>query len=220
MFIDDFIASGGQATDILAAGFGIEALRKRLGEQRELFGDDVREHLLRCEVAFVFTAGWDDGIEAVRKIANDLSLNSVVFRHLDDDALPFAFETVLTGSSSAAIASFKQRCEEIGLALLSNSDDTSADDAAKVAQRTLGYGIRAMLLASPFNVPAQTLTALWATGLVDGVDWLPLMARRKKVRSSHCCRVASVKRPGDRASSPSLNVLSYTTGAPSHEATK
>ncbi|WP_443627165.1 phosphoribosyltransferase-like protein [Bradyrhizobium ivorense] len=50
-----------------------------------------------------------------------------------------------------------------------------------MAQRALGYGNRAMLLASPFNVPAQSLTLIWARGHVDGAEWTPLMLRRKKV---------------------------------------
>jgi HD superfamily phosphohydrolase len=181
IFVDDFIASGGQATDILAAGFGVEALRKALGEQRDMFGDDVREHLLRCEVGFVFTAGWDDGVEAVRQIANELKLNAVVFRHLDEKSLPFAFDTSFETQAPEVIASFRDRCREIGRQLIKGleQDDQKLDDQ-KIDQRALGYGNRAMLLASPFNVPAQTLTAIWAAGRVDDADWKPLIPRRKK----------------------------------------
>jgi len=182
IFVDDFIASGGQAADILAAGFGIDALRRPLGEQREMFGDDVKEHLAGCEVAFVFTAGWNDGIEVVKQLARELKLNAVVYRHLDEAALPFAFETVLSEVDPQIVESFRNRCKEIGAELIKSGDqmDGKAEDQNKADQRALGYGNRAMLLASPFNVPAQTLTAIWSRGKVKGVDWQPLMLRRKK----------------------------------------
>jgi len=182
IFVDDFIASGGQASDILAAGFGIDALRRSLGEQREMFGDDVIEHLASCEVAFVFTAGWSDGVEVVKQLARDLKLNAVVYRHLDESALPFAFEGVLSDVDHQIVESFRNRCREIGAELIKSDGeaDGKAEDQDKMDQRALGYGNRAMLLASPFNVPAQTLTAIWLRGRVKGVDWQPLMLRRKK----------------------------------------
>jgi hypothetical protein len=176
VFIDVFVASGGQATDIIAAGFGIEALRKPLGEQRELFGDDVREHLRRCQVAFLFTAAWDDGLAAVRKIAEDADLDAVVYRHLDETQIPFAFRDALGGLDEDIVNAFRERCREIGLSLLQEE----GGGASKAQERALGYGNRAMLLATPFNVPTQTLTAIWKTGRVDSVDWHALMSRRKK----------------------------------------
>jgi HD superfamily phosphohydrolase len=183
IFVDDFVASGGQAADILAAGFGIEALRKPLGEQREMFGDDVREHLLSCEVAFVFTAGWVDGIDVVKQLAKDLKLNAIVYRHLDEAVIPFAFDGGLSELDPQIVAGFKSRCSEIGAALIESAElsEGRTEDPDRIAQRALGYGNRAMLLASPFNVPAQSLTLIWAPGLVNGVEWMPLMLRRKKV---------------------------------------
>jgi hypothetical protein len=32
----------------------------------------------------------------------------------------------------------------------------------------------------PYNVPTATLTLLWSEGKVDGIDWMPLLPRRKK----------------------------------------
>jgi hypothetical protein len=37
-----------------------------------------------------------------------------------------------------------------------------------------------MLLASPVNVPAKSLAAIWAKGKLDGVEWQPLLPQRKK----------------------------------------
>jgi hypothetical protein len=182
IFLDDFVASGGQAADILAAGFGIDALRKPLGEQREMFGDDIREHLVGCEVAFVFTAGWSDGTDVVRQLAKELKLRAVVYRHLDENVLPFAFDGVLADLDPQVVDGFKKRCREIGASLMASAELAEGRfEDGKADQRALGYGNRGMLLASPFNVPAQTLTAIWGKGDVAGVDWQPLMMRRKKV---------------------------------------
>jgi hypothetical protein len=35
-------------------------------------------------------------------------------------------------------------------------------------------------LASPVNMPAKSLAAIWAKDKVDGVEWQPLLPQRKK----------------------------------------
>ncbi|MEJ8835589.1 phosphoribosyltransferase-like protein [Ramlibacter sp. AN1133] len=186
IFIDDFVGSGGQASDILGAGFGQVGLRvDSLNEQRTIFEDDVQAYLRRAKIGFVFTAAWDSGIAAVENAACDLKLDSRVYRHIGEDAIPFA-EDALEGVEPQIVEAFMNRCQEIGESLLISQleqDGRSHDSTAlkRVGQRALGYGNRAMLLASPFNVPTQTLTAIWARGRVGGVDWIPLFARRKKL---------------------------------------
>lgn len=180
IFIDDFVGSGAQGMDILAAGFGLEKLRKNLGEQREFFGEAETELLRRVKVGFVFTAAWDEGVREVEKAATTAKIQATVFRLFDENSIPFAFDGDFDGMDPEIIASFKSRCEKIGIDLMSKQEDGAKQTEEKINQRKLGYGNRAMLLASPFNVPSQTLTAIWATGTVDGVPWTPLMARRKK----------------------------------------
>jgi hypothetical protein len=115
-------------------------------------------------------------------LAKELKPNAVVYRHLEETALPFAFDGVLSEVEPQVVQAFKNRCREIGSALIASAELAEGrSEDGKAEQRALGYGNRGMLLASPFNVPAQTLTAFWAKGLVDGVDWHPLMLRRKKI---------------------------------------
>ncbi|EWY41519.1 hypothetical protein N825_28105 [Skermanella stibiiresistens SB22] len=182
--VDDFVASGGQGQDILAAGFGLTEWRKSLGEQRELFDDEVQAHLRKIKIGFVFTAAWDEGIETIERMAREAGMDAIVHRHIDESGIPFAFDG-RDDPDPAAWSSFKARCEEIGGSLLGGGHNgvdahKAAEMADRVAKRRLGYGNRAMLLGSPFNIPAQTLTLFWEAGKVDGVDWTPLMARRKK----------------------------------------
>lgn len=185
IIIDDFVASGGQGQDILAAGFDEPALRVDLGEARQLFEDRTKEYLRSVKIGFVFTAAWGDGLKRLKQVTSDLKLDAIFSAYLGEENLPFTFEIDL-GVSSEIQESFKERCNEIGIALLRSMKEAetgkppSADDMRKIAKRGLGHGNRAMLLASPFNVPSQSLTAIWGEGTVDGVDWLPLLPRRKK----------------------------------------
>jgi hypothetical protein len=133
-------------------------------------------------LAFFFTAGWQDGAEELQRTCAAIGLNASVFVHLTESAIPFA-ETVLRDSrrhDERAITSFLQRCREIGEQLIrSETREVPLTDEV-VAERSLGYGGRAMLLSSSVNVPTQTLTAVWQSGAVDGATWRPLLPRRKK----------------------------------------
>jgi HD superfamily phosphohydrolase len=42
----------------------------------------------------------------------------------------------------------------------------------------LGYDGKKCAFATPFNVPAGSITALWCPGLVDSIPWVPLFVRR------------------------------------------
>jgi HD superfamily phosphohydrolase len=178
IIVDDFVASGGQGKDILAAGFGLNSLRPQLGETRDLFDGDIQSFLRKAKISFVFTAAWDSGVSTIESMAHEVGLDATVYRHIGEAEIPFAFENCLQDVEPSIIASFKQACQEIGTSLIQSSQPVP--DAAKAATRSLGYGNRAMLLASAFNVPTQTLTCFWADGNRDGVPWSPLLPRRKK----------------------------------------
>jgi hypothetical protein len=59
-------------------------------------------------------------------------------------------------------------------------DEEAGHDHEWCSERALGYGNQAFLVLFPYNAPSQSLTALWATGDVDGAPWSPLFPRRKK----------------------------------------
>lgn len=184
IFLDDFVGSGGQSKDVLAAGFGRDDLRSGLGEARDLFSADIQGFLGSAQLAFVFTAAWDSGISEVQTTANRLGLNAVVYHHIGEDKLPF-LDKALEGISSDEVRGFIERSKAISIELLrSQTKPKSGEDTAayerRLASRALGYGNRGMLLASPFNVPTQTFTPIWARGSVAGQEWCPLLPRRKK----------------------------------------
>ncbi|KQT42063.1 hypothetical protein ASG43_17460 [Aureimonas sp. Leaf454] len=184
LFVDDFMGSGGQGRDMLAAGFGRKDLRVDLNEERDLFSHDIQNFLRRSSVGFVFTAAWDAGMEQFQQTATDIGLDAKVFRHIDESGIPFLAD-VLSDLPEAQVSGFIERSHRIGVALLDGSNrqrsgESQQDRHARLSERALGYGNRGMLLASPFNVPTQTFTPVWAEGKVNGAAWVPLMPRRKK----------------------------------------
>lgn len=181
IFIDDFVASGGQTRDILGAWFDNQDLRMPLNEDRSMFDNGLQTFLREVKVAFVIVAAWDDGIGVLKEALSKVKLDATVYRHLTEKDLPFV-DSALADLERPIVESFLARCSEIGRSVLTSaaSSEGKIPDAAKLEQRLLGYGNRGMLLASPFNVPSQTLTAIWARGTVNGVDWQPLLNRRKK----------------------------------------
>ncbi len=179
IFIDDFVGSGGQACDILAAWFGREDLRRPgLNEQRVSLSPAVADKLKGTSIAFLFVAAWDDGLKEIAGITAELNLQAVAFAHLrEKQEVPF-LESHLRSMrfSPEDIQSFSDRCKEIAADLL-RSGGTSE---SKIPDRLLGYGNKGMLLSTLVNVPTQTLTAIWKSGTVDGVAWKALLPRKPK----------------------------------------
>lgn len=184
LIVDDFVGSGGQSKDILAAGFGRDDLRSDLREERTLFSSNVQSFLRDTRIGFVFTAAWDDGIELIKSTANELELTATVDRYITEAEIPTVAKA-LAGMPSYQLDAFVERAKGIGASVLESvivrrcsEDETVWKN--KLRDRALGYGNRGMLLASPFNVPTQTFTPLWAQGKVNNATWTPLLPRRKK----------------------------------------
>lgn len=172
IFVDDFIGSGQQAISILEAWLG-EDPTTNLGEKRgQPLSDRFRQALRDRPLGFVFSAGTDAGKANLEERAAGLGLNAATFIGIRDSHLPKAFGSGLFRSENQE-RTFKARCNEVGLALLS-----SAGRHAK--ERALGYGNDAYLIVFPYNTPSQTLTCLWASGSVGGSAWTPVFPRRKK----------------------------------------
>jgi len=182
IFVDDIVGSGGQACDMLARWLGRDDLGRDLGEEREPLPEEQAVALRAARVGFLFVAGWNVGLQAIRDICPQLGLNATVSASLTDGQLPFALDVLSQAGriTTVAITAFVARCEDIGRQLVMSQPRGGALPAEKVEQRKLGYGNRGMLLVTPFNTPTQTLTALWMDGEVDGQPWKSLFPRRKK----------------------------------------
>ncbi len=179
IFVDDFIASGGQSRTILEGWLdGLGAVTTTLGENRlKKLDNDQKEKFCCKKLGFVFLAGWEDGIKELKHAAKELQLNVTTYVGLVDSDLPSIYSSQMNIEKERELPIIK-RFNEIGTQLIKEySPDRGSEERA---ERYLGYGNRGMLIVFPYNTPAQTLTCLWCNGTVDGLRWEALFPRRKK----------------------------------------
>ena len=174
LFVKGFVV---QAQNMLGHWFDIEGYKNaNLGEQRNLFGEVERSFLRERKIGFVFFAGWNEGIKTLADCCTKIGLKASIYAHVKEEEIPFAFDQPLQGMGADATQAFRAKCLDVGKKILISQGVT--DDLA--SERALGYGNRAMLMVSSYNVPTQVLTCLWQEGTYDGVYWQPLLRRRKK----------------------------------------
>ena len=168
LFAEDFVGTGNQTISLLENLLDVEPTTDLHEAREEPLPPDVRDLLRSKRLAVVFTCGRPDGADQVEAAAERLDLNLDVYLH--EESSP----TALTAS-----AALLEHCRDIGRQLLLD-DDEPRHDADWVEKRILGYGNQAFLVAFPYNTPTQALTCLWKNGIVDGVEWVPLLPRRPK----------------------------------------
>lgn len=172
VFVDDFIGRGSSTISILEDMLGAVATQELHEERPGDVPEALKDHLLNRPVAFVYSAGLDAGIDALRTRLSELGFQDVQEIHVGirQTDLP-----TVESALGAAAPEFLERARVVGEQLLAST----ADD--KRSERTLGYGNHALLIAFPYNTPTATLTAIWERGDVDGWTWFPLLPRRKKL---------------------------------------
>lgn len=168
VFAEDFVGSGAQTTSLFENLLGAEPTTSLNEEREDALPPELQALLRSTKLAIVFAAGTRAGADAVDHAAKRLELNLEVHLHLE-----LAPTAEFTDGSR-----FQERCREIGTQLL--SDGHPAHDEAWISERALGYGGRGFLVVFPYNTPTQTLTCLWKDGIVDGIEWVPLVPRRPK----------------------------------------
>jgi deoxynucleoside triphosphate triphosphohydrolase SAMHD1 len=168
LFAEDFVGSGAQTISLFESLLDAPPSTALNEEREEALPEDLRELFVRRKLAIVYAAGSRAGVEAVEGAAARLQLDLDVYLH--SELAPTA--NLVTGSE------FEARCRNIGEQLL--ADDDPAHDATWISDRALGYGNQGFLIVFPYNTPTQTLTCLWKEGIVDGVEWVPLVPRRPK----------------------------------------
>ncbi|WP_435769661.1 phosphoribosyltransferase-like protein [Nocardioides sp. SYSU DS0651] len=170
LFVDDFIGTGRQATDIVQAWMGAERT-EGLDEEREELSDLLKEQLRNRPLAFVFAAGTRDGAQKLEQAAKAIGLDVKVRVGINEDDIP-TLETVLEPGEREHFEEFvRQHATE---ALRHHNGKERDDDW--IDQRVFGFGNKGLLLTGPFNTPTASLTVLWAAG----PQWRPLLQRRTK----------------------------------------
>jgi HD superfamily phosphohydrolase len=175
VFIDDFVGSGQQAVSILEAWFGAEPTTELNEERGDPLSGDMQGALRNRPLGFVFASGRADGIKLLEDAFERLELKDAVAYLIDDPVAPRAF----VGKKSEQRQKLEEYCQGVGLQLL--DDGKERHNLEWREQRALGYGNEAFLVTFPYNTPTHTLTCLWKSGKVDGIDWTALLPRRTKL---------------------------------------
>ncbi len=168
LFAEDFVGSGAQTVSLLESLLGVPPTTTLDEEREEPLPSDLRDLFIRRKLAIVYAAGSKAGVEAVELAASRLELNLEIYRH----------EEIAPTANFTSGSEFEKRCRVIGEQLLADNDP--AHDATWISERALGYGNDGFLVVFPYNTPTQTLTCLWKDGIVDGIEWVPLIPRRPK----------------------------------------
>ncbi|WP_431273195.1 phosphoribosyltransferase-like protein [Variovorax ureilyticus] len=177
IFVDDCCGSGSQVCDVLAAWLERADLREDLDEKRDPQPRAVQERLLKTKIAFLFITAWDAGVDKIREQLTKLNLDAIVFPYLPEADIPFVEKALKAENPRQLnVDAFVERCNNIGREIL----ESNKVAPEKVEKRKFGYGNKGMLLATLVNVPTQTTTLIWESGVVDGTRWEALLPRRKK----------------------------------------
>lgn len=174
VFADDLIGRGSSAISIFEAMLG-ETPTTSLNETRaEPLSADAVSRLRDRKIAVIFSTGFPEGKNALEARLEELGLTAVV--HVNDFNIP-TVEGVLSsgGFDKDKIQHFRTTSETIGRALLADGHSQEWAEG-----RAFGYGNTGSLVVTSYNAPTLTLTALWQSGIVDGVPWRALLPRRKK----------------------------------------
>jgi hypothetical protein len=177
LFVDDFLGTGRQSVSIVKHWLD-EPYGEQLDEEHgpKLTPKQAGE-LKNRQLGFAFVYGTEEGQGRLTRELGASSLRPSIHVHQNEAALPAAFSGGAVSYTSPDVGRrFQYRCRDIGRQLL-ESQQVSAD---KIDDRVLGYGNNAYLVVFPYNVPTATLTLLWSEGKFGGIDWIPLLPRRKK----------------------------------------
>lgn len=171
LIIDDIIHSGQQADGIVSGWFGDPKPAKKLNEERRPLSPKLQDALRekQDQVAFLFVVGAKEGKEHLEESLKRFNMEKAVVK-IEDSDLPSIEDDIFSTANQQR--EFQIACQAIGKQLLAGDQ--------KWSDRLLGYGNHGLLLAHVYNTPAQTLTAFWKAGTVNGRPWEPLLPRRIK----------------------------------------
>lgn len=177
ILVDDFIGSGHQAITIVESLLGLSVSYPLAERRRRRLPVELQTALKEAQLCFLFAAGWSAGADELRKACDHYGLNARVEIGITDEGLPDIFDDRLYDNNGQKNA-FLDKCRAIGRDIL--LEPKIGHDESWLADKTLGYGDRGLLITFPYNTPTQSLACLWKSGSHQGIPWIPLLPRRKK----------------------------------------
>lgn len=181
--VDDNIGSGSQAAAQFQAWLGVpreqwpEDQQNEQGIAQTPLAPAEQEVLRNRKVGIGICFGNQAAEDGVRHLLRGLSVSNFTGIHIGQQwehrqpTLSKELSNFLhaVGTDVLAYSHFSKRN---GIAELNEAQRSNC------MRDALGYGGAGWLLATPFNVPTSTFTALWCPGLYKGKPWIPLLIRR------------------------------------------
>lgn len=168
IMVDDFIGRGSGAITVFEGWLGEPDSQDLHQERPSALTTQMKELLRNADITLVSATGFEGGAQAIESRCRELGLQVKV--ELGSSALPNIFELDLPDPER-----FFDFCRARATEVF--EEQGRADQW--IANRTLGYGNRGLLVVSAYNTPTATLTCLW-NGSVRPQGWQALLPRRAK----------------------------------------
>jgi hypothetical protein len=162
VLIDDFVGQGGRTLDVFESWLG-----KRPGKHP--LSEASQEWLRAARVVLIFAAGMSSAEEEVPAKLEALGVHAEVYIH--DKEIPNLYDVAHNIDKGVEVTELLKR---VGLEVLQNS---YGQVHARAAQNSLGFGNHGLLIAFPYSTPKQSVTAMWASGVLDHGQWQALFPR-------------------------------------------
>jgi HD superfamily phosphohydrolase len=179
-FYEESICSGRQPRATVQTWFGLPPELNEPGLGSEL-SEQLKSALRGKKLHFRFVFGTKWGIENLKALLQQLSMHADVDAAIIHDQQRSVIYDFLDAPTAELLEQFLRK---VGLSVLRSTkqkeDPTKWTDSL-CEQRCFGYRNHGLLVASSFNCPTSTITALWKTGEFEDVVWLPLFPRRHEV---------------------------------------
>jgi hypothetical protein len=184
---DDNVSSGIQSEAQFLSWFGIEKEKWPKETQRERnVGTSALTHahqvkLRSLRVATAVCSGTANADRRLRHRASVLGIENFLGVQCKVETAPEA------AALSPALELFLRQTGSDVLAFCRHASSTGVNGLSPAQQEdcladALGFGNARGLLATIFNVPTSTLTALWCPGVSRKQAWVPLLMRRGYLR--------------------------------------
>jgi hypothetical protein len=141
---------------------------------------DLKEELLAKHVLLCFAVSSEGACARLKKyLINEVGFSEDRLDVISERDLPLQKRVFAGGDSEfqhndkVALRDFVQSIGE----RIFISEGKSPDVARR---RALGDGDAQAMVVFPYNCPTMTVPALWLTGLVAGVEWVPLIPRGRR----------------------------------------
>jgi hypothetical protein len=182
VFYDDNVNSGLQSLNIFATWLGATLDNKLALAEKHVqpLESSLQEELRKKPIAMTFAVGTEGAKERLMgymethlhlerqnilcEVNKSLSKNERVFN---------GTESGFQHKDKIALRDFVR--DVATTILLSEKQSQDAVNA-----KALGYAEAEAMVVFPYNCPTMTVTALWISGIYQGAEWLPLIARGRR----------------------------------------